>query len=94
MKPEYTIRFYPVGATSEIIRTFKPKYPVPTNRARATIINLGIDKYVTDPDVLANAMNALLTGEAEGINWSDALTEDTDRVFTDFFMMLNAKKEA
>lgn len=93
MKAEYTIRFYPSGVTDPITRTFKPRYIVPTNRARATVSNIGIENYIGNPEVLDKAMETLLVGDIDGLAWADAHSEDTDKVILDFFTMLNTKKD-
>jgi hypothetical protein len=93
MKSEYTIRFFPEGATEPITRTFKPRYTMPTNRARAAVLSSGVDKYVTDPDSLDSIMNILLIGNTEGVAWADAVSAETDAVVSDFFTMLGNRNE-
>lgn len=93
MKSEYTIRFFPVGATEPLVRTFKPRYTVPTNRARAAVANIGIENYVSNTEILDKAMESLLIGDTEGMVWADAHSEDTDKVILDFFTMLNSKRD-
>ena len=93
MKPEYTIEFFPEGCTEPIVRTFKPRYPKPTNRARAEVANASPEKFLTDMDVMETVMGILLVGNTEGVKFADAMADQTTEVLTDFFTMYNSKSE-
>lgn len=87
MKAEYTIRF--VGDGEERTVTLKTKATRITNGVRARVAKIGdLSAIASDMSVLNAFMDVIFGAD---LDYTDALTEDTDAVIADFFQLFTAK---